>query len=92
MVLLFKNYQGYPVSRTIVQALAQQKDYMKRLRKNGGARDLLYREGIALLSGNYDQATIEKLGLPAVGKDYFISFKPQKTEDIALLRELGEIP
>jgi hypothetical protein len=92
LVLLFKNYPGLPISRTIVQALAQQKDYMKRLRKNGGARDSLYREGIALLSGNYDQATIEKLGLPPIGKDYFISYKPQNAKDIALLRDLGEIP
>ena len=92
LALLFKNYQGQPISRAIVQALVQKKDYMKRLRKNGGARDLLFQEGIALLSGNYDRATIEKLGLPVIGKDYFISFKPENPEDIALLRNRGKIP
>jgi hypothetical protein len=89
--LLFRNYPNQPISRTIVQALAQQKDYMRRLRANGGARDLLSKEGVALLSGNYDRAIIERLGLPAIGKDYFVSFKPEKTEDIALLRDRRKI-
>jgi hypothetical protein len=91
LILLFRTYQEQPISRMIVQALVGKKDYMKRLRKNGGARDQLHREGIALLSGNYDQATIVKLGLPATGKDYFISFKPHRKEDIDLLRNLGKI-
>ncbi len=91
LILLFRNYQGKPIPRTIVQALAQQKDYMKRLRKNGGARDLLSDEGIALLSGNFDRGLIEQLGLPAIGKDYFLSFKPENPEAIALLREHGKI-
>lgn len=91
LVLLFRNYPNQPISRTIVQALAQQKDYMRRLRANGGARDLLSKEGVALLSGNYDRAIIERLGLPAIGKDYFVSFKPEKTEDIALLRDRRKI-
>jgi hypothetical protein len=91
LVLLFRNYPNQPISRTIVQALAQQKDYMRRLRANGGARDLLSKEGVALLSGNYDRAIIERLGLPAIGKDYFVSFKPEKTEDIVLLRDRRKI-
>lgn len=92
MVLLFRNYPGQPISRAIVQALTQQKDYMKRLRKNGGARDLLSKEGIALFSGNYDRNLIEDLQLPFCGSDYFISFKPEKAEDIELLREKRKIP
>ena len=51
---LFRVAQGVAVHRDIVQAVAQQKDYMKRLRKNGGARDTLADEGIAILSGKYD--------------------------------------
>jgi len=91
LVLLFRNYQNRPISRTLVQALAQQKDYMKRLRKNGGARDALYKEGIALLSGNFHRHLIAQLGLPACTKDEFISFKPEKPGDIKLLKDAGEI-
>jgi hypothetical protein len=51
LVRLFKSIQDRPLSRTIVQAVAQQSDYMKRLRRNGGARDALAPQGIALLWG-----------------------------------------
>ena len=57
---LFKEMEGVAISRTVIQGIAQQKDYMKRLRKNGGARDPLA-EVIALLSGNYDKNLIKAL-------------------------------
>jgi hypothetical protein len=45
----FELHLGIPIERSIVQSLLfDQKDYMKRLRSNGGARDLLSRKGIAL--------------------------------------------
>jgi hypothetical protein len=63
-----------PVHRTIVQALLfDQDDYMKRLRGNGGARDELRAEGIALLSGAFDAARIAGLGLGTIGRDEFIA-------------------
>jgi hypothetical protein len=73
---LFRRVQGKPISRTLVLALAQQDDAMKRLRKNGGARDSLAREGIAILSGQYDRELILDFGLPKCGRDEFLSFKP----------------
>jgi len=88
---LFREVQGVPVRRDIVQAVAQQKDYMKRLRKNGGARDTLAREGVAILSGKYDSSLIKRLRLPRAGPDEFISFKPTAADDISLLRETGKI-
>src|SRR5262249_23665671 len=36
---LFEFLQGRPISRTVVEHVAQQKDAMKRVRRNGGARD-----------------------------------------------------
>jgi hypothetical protein len=86
LALLFEHYQQVPIPRDVLLALAHQKDAMKRLRKNGGARDRLAREGIGLLSGKYNSALIAKLGLPFCGVDDFISVKPSEAEDVELLR------
>lgn len=83
---LCRLFQGEPISRSHILALGHQKDGMKRLRKNGGARDTLSREGIAVLWGKGDRALIKKLGLPSCSNDEFISFKPTKPEDLDMLR------
>lgn len=88
---LFEKVQGKPVSRQQVSALAQQHDYMKRIRRNGGARDVLAPKGIALLWGQRDRALIDQLGLGPVTADEFISFRPESTAEIALLRDAGHI-
>lgn len=88
---LFRFVQEKPISRAHVLAVAPQKDAMKRLRKNGGARDSLARDGIALLSGNYDKDLIAKLNLPKCKKDEFISYKPRTDSEKSLLRSLGRI-
>lgn len=72
---LFSIVLNKPISRDVIQSVARQKDYMKRLRNNGGARDLLAKDGIALLSGKYDGVLIKKLGLPTCDGDQFISIK-----------------
>lgn len=88
---LFRFVQRKPISRAHVLAVAPQKDAMKRLRKNGGARDSLARDGIALLSGNYDKDLIARLGLPLCKNDEFISYAPASDGHKALLRTLGRI-
>jgi len=88
---LFRYVQNRPISRVLVLGVAQQKDAMKRLRRNGGARDSLARDGIALLSGSYDSALIEALRLPKCEKDEFISFRPTLQADKSLLRAAGQI-
>jgi hypothetical protein len=88
---LFREVRGIPVHRDIVQAVVQQKDYMKRLRKNGGARDTLAHEGIAIFSGAYDNLLIASLKLPSTARDEFISFKPTSVDDIAMLRQADKI-
>lgn len=70
---LFRRVQGIPVSRSVIEGVARQRDYMKRLRKNGGARDPLLREGIAILSGKYNRDAIAELGLPECTPDEFVS-------------------
>ena len=66
----FRENLGRRVHRTIIHALLfDQDDYMKRLRGNGGARDLLRLEGISLLSGAYDAERVASLGLATLGRD-----------------------
>ncbi|MFF8604429.1 NaeI family type II restriction endonuclease [Streptomyces sp. NPDC015346] len=62
---LFRRVQKRRVNRTVVRTLAQQKDYMKRVRYNGGAREKLRGEGI-LICGDYPnhQLVAATLGLP----------------------------
>jgi len=88
---LFRLVQNRPISRLLVQAVAQQDDYMKRIRRNGGARDVLAPEGIAIFWGQKDRLLIQQLGLPVSGPDEFISFKPETAEHIKLLRDAGHI-
>ncbi len=88
---LFRLTQKMPIHRDIIQAVAQQKDYMKRLRKNGGARDTLAREGIAILSGKFDATIAAELNLPALTKDEFISVAAASDEQRQLLLRVGKI-
>lgn len=86
---LFRALQKKPIARDIALAVARQKDPMKRLRANGGARDVLAKEDIVLLSGTYHSELIEKLGLPACTPDEFISKHLVSDDEKALARSSG---
>jgi hypothetical protein len=49
---LFRNALGMRIGRGVVATVAQQNDYMRRIRKNGGSRTSLKPEGIMIL-GQY---------------------------------------
>ena len=82
---LFELCVGMPVSRVQVAAVAAQDDFMKRLRKNGGARDILAPKGIALLYSETDRDLIRQLGLK-VGYREFISFQAKSADEFSLLQ------
>jgi len=88
---MFRAIQKRPISRLHVQAIAQQDDYMKRIRRNGGARDILAPEGVAILWGQADRHLIKSLGLGPVGRDEFISYRPISPSEIAQLRKARHI-
>lgn len=88
---LFEKLQRTPISRIQIQAIGQQHDYMKRIRRNGGARDILAPKGIAILWGSKDKALIDKLGLGPLSKDEFISYAPRNNYEQDLLRKAGHI-
>jgi hypothetical protein len=86
---LFEQRQEEPISRWEVQEVANQLDYMKRIRRNGGARDILDGKGIALLWGGGDEYVIAQLGLGPVEKDEFIAYMPKDETELVLLRQNG---
>jgi hypothetical protein len=62
---LFRLALGKVVGRAAVATVAQQDDYMKRVRANGGARTALRQEGIVILGQYKSHAEIARvLGLP----------------------------
>jgi len=75
---LFRELQGVVIGRDIIETVARQKDFMRRLRSDDkkGTRDQLKKEGILVLSGSYDKETIKSYGLPLCGESEFIAYKP----------------
>ncbi|WP_341539364.1 NaeI family type II restriction endonuclease [Rhodovulum steppense] len=88
VMALFREVSGVPVSREIVQGVARQKDFMRRIRADDGrgTRDRLAAEGILLLSSTYDGPLIRQLGLP---KGDFISCRPTTPGELAAARAAG---
>lgn len=50
---LFRQATNRRLSRNIIATVAQQDDYMKRVRENGGSRSALRPEGYLILGGDY---------------------------------------
>lgn len=89
----FRENLRRPIHRSIVQALLfDQDDYMKRLRSNGGARDELQAEGIALLSGHYDREVLRALALPPTEHDEMIAVRPLDDAQRAALVAVAALP
>ncbi len=91
MASLFREVQRQPISRDVVEAVAQQQDFMRRIRSDSGrgTRDYLAKEGILLLSGHYDAPLIAALGLPACSGSEFVSYKLVVENETALAIEHG---
>jgi len=87
---LFQTCLEVPVSRVVIASVAAQDDFMKRLRKNGGARDVLGKQNIALLYSETDRQLMKELGV-AFGSREFISFKPKTADQEDLLRRAGKL-
>lgn len=66
---LFRKLQGVLVGRSVIATVAQQDDFMKRARSDGGARTYLRREGILVLGHQENDPLIARdLGLPVPHK------------------------
>lgn len=82
---LFLSIQRVPIPRHIVEAVARQTDAAKRVRSNGGARDIVEPLGVFILSFDQQNKWIRALGLPECGRGEFISFSPQTEAETAIV-------
>ncbi|QGX97434.1 hypothetical protein EI983_03715 [Roseovarius faecimaris] len=91
MMSLFREVQRVPITRDVVEAVAQQRDFMRRIRSDNGrgTRDHLAREGILLLSGQYDAPLIASLGLARCTGSEFISCRPDSQSEADLAAQHG---
>lgn len=87
---LFATCLEMPVSRVVIASIAAQDDFMKRIRRNGGARDILAPDGIAILYSETDRELMKALGL-SFGSREFMSFKPKDQAQTEALRRAGHI-
>lgn len=74
----FRENIGKIIHRSIVQALLHdQLDYMKRVRGNGGARDILQAEGVRVLNGYWlaDRAVAKSQGVELSSSDEFLALR-----------------
>jgi hypothetical protein len=91
MANLFREVQREPITRDVVEAVAQQQDFMRRIRSDNGrgTRDHLAREGILLLSGHYDAPLISALALPTCSGSEFVSYRPKSQKEVELAVSYG---
>jgi hypothetical protein len=80
LAVLFMHFQGEVISRNLVECIAQQKDYMKRIRDNGGARDKIKAAGLVILWGGNkdDQEKLKQLGYRHITSDVFVCLHQDK--------------
>jgi Restriction endonuclease NaeI len=90
LAMLFERYLEVPLSRVQIQAIAAQDDFMKRLRKDGGARDILAPKGIAILYSEIDRDLMHRLGI-IFGYREFVSYKAKTESEAEMLRSAGHI-
>jgi hypothetical protein len=90
LAILFERWLETPVSRVLIASIAAQDDYMKRIRRNGGARDVLAPKGIAILYSENDRDLMHRLAI-SFGAREFVSYRPKNAEEALLLREAGHI-
>lgn len=90
LATLFENCLETPVSRVLIASIAAQDDFMKRIRRNGGARDILAPKGVAILYSENDRELMLELGL-SFGSREFVSFKPSTLAQVSLLKAANHI-
>lgn len=79
---IFRIAQKQRIGRGVIATLGRQDDYMKRLRDNGGARDILRREGIVIL-GEYAEhkRVAQELGVPVPAEGESVGVRVAPAEE-----------
>ena len=89
---LFRSVQSRRIRRAELATVAQQHDFMKRARGNGGARTALQPEGILVLGReDNDPPVAAALGLPVPRKGEFVAARvaPAKPGQSRLTAEIS---
>lgn len=91
---IFRIAQKQRIGRGVIATLGQQKDFMKRVRSNGGSRSALRREGIIIL-GDYNshRNIAQALGLPIPkeGENVSVRVAPATEEGPGVVRLDGKL-
>nr|WP_272925601.1 MULTISPECIES: NaeI family type II restriction endonuclease [unclassified Streptomyces] len=70
----FRRVQGRRIGRAVLRTVVGQRDYMKRVRGNGGSRSALRNEGIIILGDHEAHRRVAlQLGLPVPQEGEFVS-------------------
>jgi hypothetical protein len=80
---LFRRAQRRRISRTVIATVAQQDDYMKRIRYNGGSRSRLQPEGIVIFgqfTSHQNAAAALNLPIPQAGESVSARLTRYKVE------------
>jgi hypothetical protein len=74
---LFRSRIGVITHRYLIESVSQQLDYMKRLRRNGGAQDILDEEGLEILWGGRrdDNEAAQLAGYHPLSRDEFVCLR-----------------
>ncbi|MEU7138213.1 NaeI family type II restriction endonuclease [Nocardia sp. NPDC046473] len=89
---LFRSVHGRIIRRAEIATVAQQDDFMKRVRTNGGSRTVLQHDGIIIL-GHQEREVAAKLGLPVPSKGEFVAARvtPARIDRDDPVAEIGGV-
>ena len=93
VVSLFRSVQKIAISRDLIDAVARQKDFTRRIRSDGrrGTRDRLAEEGIVLLCGTFNdqRELIRRFGLKINDPSDYVSYRLTTDDERAAARKAG---
>lgn len=88
IIALLRMVKDRAIPRHVIASLANQKDPLKRIRSNGGARTVLWNSDLLVLSGRYvaDREIAAELNDVALGRDEVMSVDAAKAGATALAK------
>lgn len=96
VLALLRLATGCPIPRHVICSVANQKDPLRRVRSNGGARDVLWKEGILVLSGAYscDRDIGEVLCDKLLADDELLTFHEKEVPPdlVVVYRDYHQLP
>ena len=89
MMRLFSMMLRRPIPRRVVQEVTQQLDSTRRVRANGGARDIMGKQ-VFILNGFMGQGAVANLGLPPLAKGAYIAIDARNASERAVIESSSQ--